>query len=703
MKLTRTVIIMLLASAIAAVAQDFLKPLVVSADRIGVDASDAAYSVAVFDSDFVADNTRRTLPEVLQLTPGVLVQKTAHGHGSPFIRGFTGRQNLLLVDGVRINNSTFRSGPVQYWNTIDPLALDRIELVRSQGSVLYGSDAAGGTLSAFSRFSDFRTRPDGLAYANGGASYEFRSNGRGSHIGRIELEAGVGGRVGVWLGLSGKEFGDIRDSGVGRMPGTGHPEQSVDFRVDVATGADSTLTFAHQYLNQDDISRWHRTLNNPGWSKNGGVTAPGAWNANTYDQERSLTYLRHTGRNDHADAAIRSWSATVSYQDVTDSEFQDRNPPGGSSIRRSNIDVRTLGVDLTLESEAGPGTLVYGFDFYRDRVNASGSTNNVAGTNFRERLPVADDSTYDLFGLYTQYRWDVGERLEITPGVRYTHASATLGRFTDATDTARLNESQSWDAVVGSLRGLYRIDDAWAAFGGISQAFRAPNLVDLSGNLATRAGGTVLGSTSLDPENFLTYELGLRHTSDAFTFQGAVFYTDVDDVITDVREAPPSTASVTTNGSGGYVYGIELEGAWRFHPQWQLSGFAAWQDARVEAPAFVGGPVASRPQSRQVPLSGSLALRWTAESRAYWLEARVLGASCESRFTAADQAADNQRIPTNGTPGYLVASLRGGWQVNENLSLSCAIENLTNTPHRIHGSGQNEPGTNFILGAKVSW
>jgi len=697
------IVAVLLASAFPAVAQDFLKPLIVSADRIGVDASESAYSVASFDSSFIADNTRRTLPEVLQLTPGVLVQKTAHGHGSPFIRGFTGRQNLLLVDGVRINNSTFRSGPVQYWNTIDPLALDRIELVRSQGSVLYGSDAAGGTLTAYSKFSDFRTRRDGLAYGNGAASYEFRTSGQGSHIGRVEMEAGVGGQFGVWLGLSGKDFGDIRDSSVGRMKGTGHPEQSVDFRVDVATGPDATLTFAHQYLNQDDISRWHRTLNNPGWTKNGSVAAPGTWNANTYDQERSLTYLRHAGRNQLQDAPIRSWSATLSYQDITDSEFQDRLPAGGTSIRRSNIDVRTLGADLTLESEIGPGTLVYGFDFYRDRVDAQGSTNNPAGTNFRESLPVADDSTYDLFGLYTQYKWNAAERLEITPGIRYTHASAELGRFTDSTGTARFNESQSWDAVVGSLRGLYRIDDAWGVFGGISQAFRAPNLVDLSGNLATRAGGTVLGSTNLDPETFLTYELGLRHTSDTFTFQGAVFYTDINDVITDVREAPPSTARVTTNGSGGYVYGIELESAWRFHPQWTLSGFAAWQDARVEAPDFVGGPITSRPQSRQVPISGSLALRWTAESGKFWTEGRVTGAAREDRITAADQAADNQRIPTSGTPSYVVASLRGGWLVNDHLALTAAVENLTDTDHRIHGSGQNEPGLNFILGARVNW
>jgi hemoglobin/transferrin/lactoferrin receptor protein len=700
--MTKKSILLLMTCLTPVLAQDFMDPMFVTASRLEQTESSAPYSTAFLDADFIRDNKRRTLPEALQYTPGVLVQKTAHGHGSPFIRGFTGRQNLLLVDGVRINNSTFRSGPIQYWNTVDALAIDHLELIKSQGSVLYGSDAAGGTLNAFTKSSDFQSRPEDLPYLGGSAFYEFRSNGQGSHIGRLETETGVGGKFGIWLGLSAKDFGDIEDDAVGRMRGTGYPEQGVDFRADWAVTADSTLTLAHQYLNQDAISRWHRTLDNPGWTQGKHVAAPGRWTANTYDQERSLTYLRHAGTNPQSGSLIDRWSATVSWQSSADSEFQNRTP-AENSIRASHIDVQTLGLDLMLESTAGPGSLVYGLDFYHDEVDSSGYRNNTAGTNFREVLPIADDSEYDLIGAYAQYVWSPLEALEITAGSRYTRAEATLGRFFDSNGDLQRNQSADWDSLVGSLRGLYRINPCWNVFGGISQAFRAPNLDDLSGNLTSRAGNDTLGSTDIDPEEFLTYELGARHTTDNTSLAFAVFYTDVSDLITGVPVSPGSNNTITTNASDAYVYGVELEGAWRFHPQWTLSGFAAWQDARVQSPTYLGGPLEEKPQSRQLPLTGSIALRWTDPSEKFWIEGRLLAADTEDRITAADQAADNQRIPTNGTPSYLVASLRAGWRVNEHLDFTCGLENLTDEDYRSHGSGQNEPGFGGIFSARLSW
>jgi hemoglobin/transferrin/lactoferrin receptor protein len=687
-------------------AQNLLDPLLVTAERTPGQSGDAPYTTAFIEAAFIREQARRTLPEALQYTPGVLVQKTANGHGSPFIRGFTGRQNLLLMDGVRINNSTFRSGPIQYWNTIDPLSLDHLELVKSQGSVLYGSDAIGGTLNAFGKSAGFRDQTAGAVFGGGQASYEFRSNGQGSHQGRLELETGIGGCFGVLLGTSLKDFGDIEDDAVGRMRNTGYPEQDYDLRLDWAATADSTVTFASYYVNQDDISRWHRTLANPGWKDGSHVTVPGKWTTNNFDQERSLAYLRYAGTNPRANAAIHRWSATVSYQASDDSEFQNRLPDpaaGSRPIRGSAIAVETMGVDLELESRVGPGGLVYGFDFYHDDVDSSGYQTNARNSNRRESLPVADDSTYDTFGLFSQYIWQATGDFELTAGARYTHVDADVGRFYDATNTERFGQSQDWDAAVGSLRGIYHLDPAWSIYGGLAQSFRAPNLDDLSGNMTAKSGGDALGNANLDPERYLTYELGLRQQLESLSWGVAAFYTDATDMMVSVPLTPGNSTTIATNASEGYVYGFELEGAWRFHPQWELSGFAAWQDGRNESPEYVGGPVLDKPNARQLPLSGSLALRWTAASRKYWLEGRILAADLEDRITAADQAADNQRIPTGGTPGYVVASLRGGWTVNDCLDLTAGLENLTDESYRSHGSGQNEPGFGGIIGARVKW
>jgi len=686
--------------------QDLLSPLVVTGSRSETSLKDLPYTTTVLDQDFLEQNTRRTLPEALQYTPGVSVQKTANGAGSPFIRGFTGRQNLLLVDGVRINNSTFRSGPVQYWNTIDSQTIDHLELIKSQGSVLYGSDAIGGTLNAFTKSSDFRSEAEGQAYLGGSASYQYRTNGDGSHITRLETETGIGGQFGILLGISSKDFGDIEDSDVGLMRNTGYPEQDIDLRFDWAVTPDSTLTFASYYLNQDDVWRWHRTRFNPGWYEDGHLAAPGRWAANTNDQEHSLTFLRYAGENPVADAFIKRWSATLSWQGTDDSEFQNRlgDPaPGTRPIRGSNITTQTTGIDLTLESPVGPGTLVYGFDYYNDAVESSGYQRNLANTNNRESLPIADDSSYDLFGAFAQYVWKPIDKFELTGGARYTYAQATLGRFYNATNVAQPSTTQDWDDLTGSFRGLYHLTDAWSLYGGISQAFRAPNLDDLSGNRTSLASTTGLGSVDVSPEKYLTYEIGTRHTTGKTSFNAAIFYTDVNDLIVGVPTTLGSTTTVATNNGNGFVYGAEFEGAWRIDDQWTLSGFAAWQEGRTTTSTFIGGPQIDKPNTRSLPLSGSVALRWTAPGKKVWVEGRVLAAATEDRITAADQAADNQRIPTGGTPGYIVTSLYSGWQATNNLELTCGLENLNGENYRAHGSGQNEPGFNAILGAKVIW
>ena len=89
----------------------------------------------------------RSMPEVLNGLPSVIVQKTALGQSSPYIRGLTGYHNLLLVEGIRLNHSAMRSGPNQYWSTVEMLRSERIEVVRGSNGIIHGADAIGGVVN----------------------------------------------------------------------------------------------------------------------------------------------------------------------------------------------------------------------------------------------------------------------------------------------------------------------------------------------------------------------------------------------------------------------------------------------------------------------------------------------------------------------------------------------------------------------------
>ncbi len=662
-------------------ALESLDPTLITSSRLALALEDTPYTAYELDRQFIDDQLIRSLPDALRNVPGVLIQKTAHGHGSPFIRGFTGRQNLLLVDGVRMNNSTWRNGPVQYWNTFDQLNIKQVEVIKSQGSVQYGSDAIGGTVNLLTKNSGFRDESG--SFFHGMAHYRFDTNSE-SHVGRLETRFGQGEQWGVTLGTSLKDFGDIRDSAVGLMEGTGHPEQAYDFKFEAALGESSTFTFAHQYLNQDDVSRWHRTLNNPGWIHGNNVVQPGSFIADDYDQERSLTYARLEGTLDGH--FIDRYRATLSYQKAQDSTVQIRN---ATDIRRQNIDVETYGFDLSLESEIGPGTLVYGLDYYRDEIDATGSR-----SNGNDNRPLADDSSYDLLGLFAQYRWSPIERLTITPGLRYSYARAELGEYlANGTPTSSDN---SWDDLVFEIRGLYQLDQSWSLFGGVSQAFRAPNLNDLTGNVVSGSGVTNLGSLSVEPEQTVTYELGARYNGDNLSLQIAGFYSELVGLIG--RRVTGTGAEVLTNADDGYVFGVEAELAWRFARDWEWRVFASAMDSQVETADAPNG----EPIRRSAPFMGGTSLRWTSPELPLWIEARIQAAASAGRLAAAD-IRDDTRFPSNGTPSYLIPSLYAGYQVSENLELTLALENLTDEDYRYHGSGQNEPGFNAIFGVTTRW
>lgn len=671
------------------------KRVVVTATRTGVDPFELPYSATVLDAQtLITERQVRTTPEGLREVPAVSVQKTAHGQGSPKIRGQTGFQTLLLVDGIRMNDSTWRAGNVEYWNHHDPYSFERFELVRGPAAVPWGSDANFGVGQIISKAP--REFAPGL-HARTGALVRF-ATAEDSIVSRLE-NTGNADDFGWHIGITHKDYGDLeagRD--VGLLARTGYEEADGDMKLAWRISDRQTLTFALQHANLRDVPRTHSTTGNVAWR---GLT-PGSDLQRNHTHRRWLSYLRF----EVEDAAFDSASFTVAYKNRY--ERQDRIRGNGRRVF-SVLDVDTLAVVAQAEHDLGDwGTLVFGFDWYHDMVDSSEREHEASGVirSLSNRGVVAGDADYDMAGAFVEDTLALSDRLDLVAGLRWQYVNLSADDV--ATPTIPTDHiSDNWHALTGSLRALYRVSEPVRAFAGVSQGFRAPNLSDATRFDISRTNELEIPATGLEPEYYTTFELGTRYQGERDALAITGWYTLVDDQIDRFRTGgtgPNGEFLVTkANVGDGWLAGFEAEGELGLGPlcacldDWSLHGFFDYVDGKVDQLDSSGNRVRERFNALPPP-TGLFGLRWQDPRRkaGFELFARAAYHVHPSRYTP-DDAANTSRIPPDGLPGWLTVGVRGHYAIHDRLIVSAAVENVGDVDYRIMDSGLQEPGTNAVL------
>lgn len=698
-------------------AETDLEPVVVTATLSKEPVADVPYSAGVIDEKRILELGASSFPEAFKEVPGVLFQQTSHGQGSPYIRGFTGFRNLALIDGIRLNNSVFREGPNQYWSTIDALSLSSIEIVKGQGSVLYGSDSIGGTVNALTKGPIYlpplaqvsakqgkgakavqpATQPAGFGPYVTGMAYTRYATAEDSWTGRLEGSVSEWEKYGVYVGVTGRTFGDIHAAELGDLPRTSYDELGIDAKAEIFLDSDTKLILAHNQMHQDDVWRTHRTV----YAVPFAGSSVGSELQHYFDQDRYLSYLRL--ESNPSSGIVNHYDITLSHHRQSEDRFRLRK---GALFDEEGFDVDTWGINLNVQSDSPIGLLSYGASYYLDKVDSyrrsfkGGKLDSVGIQG-----PVGDNADYHLGGVYLQDQIALSDSLELTLGVRYTYAEADIGRAADPDTGDIISIHDSWHNVSGSARLLWNVDSQKKLkfFTGISQGFRAPNLSDLSRFDIARSGELEVPSPGLDAEEYILTEAGVRWDSENISVSLAYFYTDITDMIVRAptgRTIDGSAEVEKRNAGDGYVQGIEFGMNWQFTPDWSFYGTVAWQDGQVDGFPTSSARSVEEPVSRLLPFTGLAGLRYDNPSRRWWLEGNVQITDRADRLSAGDRA-DTQRIPPGGTPGYTLATVRGGWRATDNLTLTAGVENIFDEDYRIHGSGVNEPGVNFIFGAEL--
>jgi iron complex outermembrane receptor protein/hemoglobin/transferrin/lactoferrin receptor protein len=637
-------------------------------------------AVTVVDEDELIERAARTTPEALELVPGVRVQKTNHAGGSPYIRGRTGQQTLVLIDGFRFNTSIARSGPNQYLSTVDPAALQRIEVLRGAGSVLHGSDAIGGVIHLVSRrpTADSPRGAARLRAASVDRSSMTRAEGA-TRLGDIRLLVGVGAR----------HFGNLR--GAGPLSNTTVPVYEGD--VQQFTGYDELSTDIHatRPLGKGELSATallFRQFDAPRTD----TCTPDPLDCRYFDEQfYDLAYLRYEGPGlgvpelDLGAAFASTHERRSRVRAARDSVQHELDRVLTFAIQgRAALPARELGNSTRLRTSLGA-------ESYLDTL-ASEAASEVMSTGERTgdvRGKYLDGSTYFTGAAFGFAELAIDEHLSVTAGLRATVVRAGVASDPEG-GTAGFSQIFALPVAAGGVR--VRLTEGLHLVGNLDQGFRAPNLDDLSAR-SSEGPGYQLPNPELDAETSITFEAGAilrraRVQASAFVYQSYIDGFIARDPATCPAELFAQCGDAQSvfrliNAERAETRGVELAARATLTPGVELFGNITWTVAsRVLAD---GSQV---PESKIPPTGGVMGLR-LGRSR-YFFESIQRFALRQGRLSAADMA--DPRIPDGGTPAYGVIDFRVGANWNNGMRATLAVENVLDVRYRVHGSGVDGPG-----------
>lgn len=645
---------------------ELTREVVITARRQASLHAETPRSITVISPRDLRERPVRTVPEALSGTAGVWLQKTNHGGGSPFVRGLTGQQTLLLVDGIRLNNATFRSGPNQYLNTLDPVSVGRIEVLRGSGSVEYGSDAIGGVVNV--QTPNILAMPEGW---HGQATWQAASQGM-EQSGEVSTSYAKK-QTRLWLGTAYRDFGDlVAGQGIGRLAPTGYAQWSYNARLRTVLGKKLRIAALWQDLQQNEVPIFHKIqLEN--------------FAVNQFDpQRRQFGYVRL--QKDNGD---RGWfskpALTLSWQRQTEGRQSRKN--GSDKTLSERDDTRTVGISAKFESRpAYRWSVQTGAEIYLDQVGSTREEQTGAATPVAKRGLYPDGASMSSAAVYTLHHFD-WNRWQLQAGLRGSFFRLNM------TDETLGQVSIQPSALVGNASISRKIGQKTWLYATYNSAFRAPNVDDL-GTLGIVDFRYETPNAALRPERSHTAELGAKYQGNRFSATLAGYYTALTDLIGRVRTRDSIQGYAVyrkENIGQAYLRGLEAEAEWRMGRRWTATGHFTYT---------YGQNVTDREPVRRIPSAhGRAVLRWQG-GEAFSIRAESVFASWQRRLAKAD--VDDNRIADTGTPGWAIVNLHSSWE-HKWLILSAELHNIANEAYRMHGSGVDGTGRSLWLRVGLRW
>jgi outer membrane receptor protein involved in Fe transport len=692
------------------------KQIVVSATRWQQEQKDIPNKISTIRPLEIQMQNPQTAADLIGTSGEVFIQKSQLGGGSPMIRGFAANRVLISVDGIRMNNSIFRSGNLQNIISIDPFSVQKAEILFGPGSVIYGSDAIGGTMSFITKIPQFQKKFYGNASARiSSANFE--------KTGHIDFNIGFD----KWAFLTSASISDfdnltmgsngpddylrqnyvLKSASLDKIKTNNNPEEQL-FTQYNQLNLMQKIRYKHNqywdfklglyYSKSSDIPRYDRlletnndTLKNAEW-----YYGPQLWYMNTL----SADYKRANLLFDETKISIAMQYFEESRHDRKFNESNLRHRYESLEAVNANLDFNKV-INETQN-------LYYGFEVITNKVGSEAESENIrTGSTQSIATRYPDNSKWNSYAAYLTYQNELQNNLILNSGMRYNYISIS-SKLENTFFSFPFSEIDlGTGAVTGSFGVVYSPQSSFQVKFNLATGFRAPNVDDVSKVFDSEPGAVVVPNPKLKSEYAYNVDFGFTKTfTDFVRIDITGFYTILDDALVKrnfsvigmdsiIYDGVLSQVQSVRNAAQTKVYGVQAGFEIKLPNNFSVLTRVNYQKGEEELDSGETSPL-----RHAAPLFASARLFYKNGKFRFDLYSLYNAEISNNNLALSEQnkphlyAKDSNGNPYS--PDWYTINLKVNYNFSSTLSLNFGIENILDKRYRSYSSGIAAPGRNFI-------
>lgn len=470
------------------------------------------------DVGVLNQNSSTNLIDALKNVPGVNQITTGAGISKPTIRGLGYNRVISLYNGIRQEGQQWGD---EHGIEIDEYSIDRIEIVKGPGSLMYGSDGIAGVLNFISP----KAPPIGQIKTQLISNYQSNNNLIGYSLSNAGNKNGI-----QWLGrFSNKFAGNYQNKYDGQVYNSGFQE----YNGSLFLGVNKKWGYSHLNLStfnttlnmvegdRDSLGRFiFTTPDGNGSTKEVSATAKDLSGYKIGFPHQEVNHLRVL-TNNYFILRKGTINLDLGYQNNKRKEFGDVLNPNDKALF---FDLNTFNYNLRYNLAEIKG--------WETSLGISGMHQSNANKGLEFLIP--EYNLFDIGGfVFTQKTF---KKLTLAGGLRFDNRNISTKQLIldslespvtveDSTTNLKFNPfTKNYNSYSGSIGLSYQINKKSTIKFNLSRGFRAPNIAEISSN--GKHEGTLryeYGNSDLKSEVSHQIDLAYFLNSDHVTFEFTPF------------------------------------------------------------------------------------------------------------------------------------------------------------------------------------